>query len=86
MQKTKHSFIAKVRTYLKKSGLRYTRIPDTENLLVLRSAGSHHYLLIQFYDMPQGWLENRKYFDIKVTKGIDYNQVTSSIEKYLQGK
>jgi hypothetical protein len=86
MKKISHSFIAKVKTYLKKAELPYARIPDTENILVLRSAGSHHYLLIQFYDMPQGWLENRKYFDIKVTKGIDYNQVTNSIERYLKGK
>jgi len=86
MQKISHSFIAKVKTYLKKAELPYTRVPDTENILVLRSAGSHHYLLIQFYDMPKGWLEDRRYFDIKITKGIDYKQVTASIEKYLQGK
>ena len=84
MNKISHSFIAKVKTYLKKAELPYVRIPDTENLLVLRSAGSHHYLLIQFYDMPKGWLNERRYFDIKITKGIDYNQVTASIERYLK--
>ena len=86
MNKISHSFIAKVKTYLKKAELPYVRVPDTENLLVLRSAGSHHYLLIQFYDMPKGWLNERRYFDIKITKGIDYNQVTASIERYLKGK
>ena len=34
--------------------------------------------------MPQGWMENRRYFDIKVAYGIDYNQVTNSIERYLK--
>jgi hypothetical protein len=86
MEKTKQSFIARVKTYLKKSELPYTRIPDTENLLVMRSVGSHHYLLIQFYDMPHNWFEDRKYFDIKVLYGNDIKQVSSGIERYLKGE
>lgn len=78
-------FISRVKTFLKKAELPFTRIPDTENILVLRASGSHHYLLIQFYDMPKGWLNDRKYFDIKITRGVDYNQVTNSIERYLKG-
>jgi len=86
MEKIKQSFIARVKTFLKKSELPYTRIPDTENLLVMRSVGSHHYLLIQFYDMPQNWFEDRKYFDIKVVKGRELMQVTRAIERYLKGE
>lgn len=86
MEKIKQSFIARVKTFLKKSELPYTRIPDTENLLVMRSVGSHHYLLIQFYDMPQNWFEDRKYFDIKVVKGKELMQVTRAIERYLKGE
>lgn len=86
MEKTKQSFIARVKTFLKKSELPYTRIPDTENLLVMRSVGSHHYLLIQFYDMPHNWFEDRKYFDIKVVKGKELAQVTRAIERYLKGE
>jgi hypothetical protein len=86
MEKTKQSFIARVKTYLRKAELPYARIPDTENLLVLRSAGSHHYLLIKFYNMPDNWLETRKYFDIKVVEGKELIQVTKAIEKYLRGE
>lgn len=85
MNKTKQSFIARVKTFLKKSELPYTRIPDTENLLVMRSVGTHHYLLIQFYDMPESWFNDRKYFDIKIAYGNNYAQVTSAIERYLKG-
>jgi len=82
----KQSLINKVKTYLKKSELPYTKIPDTENLLVMRSVASHHYLLIQFFDMPDNWFEDRKYFDIKVAYGKDIKQVTESIERYLRGE
>lgn len=83
---TKQSLINRVKAYLKKSELPYTKIPDTENLLVMRSVGSHHYLLIQFYDMPDNWFNDRKYFDIKVAYGNDVSQVKESIERYLRGQ
>lgn len=86
MEKIRHSFIARVKTYLKKAELPYTRIPNTENLLVMRSVGSHHYLLIKFYDMPDNWFQDRKYFDIKVVEGNELKQVTESIERYLRGQ
>ena len=86
MEKIKQSFIARVKTYLKKSELPYTKIPNTENLLVMRSVGSHHYLLIQFYDMPENWFSDRKYFDIKVLYGNDIKQVSGGIERYLKGE
>jgi hypothetical protein len=52
----------------------------------MRSVASHHYLLIQFFDMPDNWFEDRKYFDIKVAYGKDIKQVTESIERYLRGE
>jgi len=83
---TKQSLINRVKTYLKKSELPYTKIPNTENLLVMRSVGSHHYLLIQFFEMPDNWFSDRKYFDIKVAYGNDVSQVKDSIERYLKGE
>jgi hypothetical protein len=52
----------------------------------MRSVGSHHYLLIQFFDMPDNWFSDRKYFDIKVAYGNDISQVKESIERYLRGQ
>lgn len=83
MNKTKKSFINKVNNFLKKSGLPFKRIQDTENLLIMKASGSHHYLLIEFYDMPKKWFDDRNYFDIKVAYGIDYNQVVNAVERYL---
>ena len=86
MDTKKSSLIAKVKTFLKKSNLPFIKIKDTENILLMKSVGSHHYLLIQFYDMPDKWFDDRNYFDIKVAYGIDYKQVVSAVERYLNGE
>lgn len=86
MDTKKSSLIARVKTFLKKSNLPFTKIKDTENILLMKSVGSHHYLLIQFYDMPDKWFDDRNYFDIKVAYGIDYKQVVSTVERYLNGQ
>jgi hypothetical protein len=84
MNKTNQSFIAKVKTYLKKSELPYIRIKDTENILVMRSAGDYHYMLVQFFDMPTGWMKTQRYFKFKVVKPTDYNHIIKSITKYTE--
>lgn len=86
MDTKKSSLIAKVKTFLKKSNLPFIKIKDTENILLMKSVGSHHYLLIQFYDMPDKWFDDRNYFDIKVAYGIDYKQVIGAVERYLNGQ
>lgn len=86
MDTKKSSLIARVKTFLKKSNLPFIKIKDTENILLMKSVGSHHYLLIQFYDMPDKWFDDRNYFDIKVAYGIDYKQVIGAVERYLNGQ
>ncbi len=86
MDKISKSFISRVKTYLRKQDIPYIRIQDTENILILRSAGSYHYMLVQFFDLPTGWLKTRKYFKFKVVKPNDYNQIIKSIENYTKEK
>ncbi len=77
------SFIEKIRKYLRDNDLPFINIEDSKNILVLRSAGSYHYLAIQFFDMPQRFNEKSKYFQIKTAYAIDYNQLTNAINRYL---
>jgi hypothetical protein len=77
------SFIEKIRKYLKDNDLPFINIEDSKNILVLRSAGSYHYLAIQFFDMPPKFNEKTKYFDIKTAYALDYNQLTNAINRYL---
>lgn len=77
------SFIEKIRKYLRDNGLPFINIEDSKNILVLRSAGSYHYLAIQFFDMPPRFNEKSRYFQIKTAYAIDYNQLTNAINRYL---
>jgi hypothetical protein len=84
MDKIKPAMITKIRTYLKKIEIPYLRVHN-DNILLLRSAGSHHYLLVQFYSMPENWFSERRHFDIKIARPSDYNKAIESIDKYLKG-
>jgi hypothetical protein len=77
------SFIEKIRKYLKDNDLPFINIEDSKNILVLRSAGSYHYLAIQFFDMPELWMHQRRHFQIKTAYAIDYKQLTNAIDRYL---
>ncbi len=77
------SFIEKIRKYLRDNDLPFINIEDSKNILVLRSAGSYHYLAIQFFDMPQRFNEKSKYFKVKRAFAVDYNQLINDINKYL---
>lgn len=78
-----NAFIEKIRKYLKENELPFINVNGSKNILLLRASGSYHYLLIQFYDMPEKWMQERRYFDIKTAYAIDYNQLTNAINRYL---
>lgn len=84
MDKIKISTLTKVKSYLKKLDIPFMKV-DNDNILLLRSAGSHHYLLVQVYSMPEGWFSARRHFDIKVIRPSDYKKAIESIDKYLKG-
>lgn len=79
---TQH-FIDKVRRYLKENNIPFINVNDSKNILVLRSAGSYHYLVIQFFGMPDKWMYERRHFSIKTAYAIDYNQLINSINRYI---
>ena len=74
----------KVRRSLKDRGLRYASVLGGNNLLVLKSSGDYHYLLIQFDDLPEHWMEDRKYFNIKIAYAIDHEQILNALDRYLK--
>lgn len=76
-------FIDKVRRYLKDNSLPFINVQDSKNIMLLRSAGSYHYLVIQFFEMPDKWMYERRHFKIKTAYAIDYNQLINSINRYL---
>lgn len=80
------SFIEKIRKYLRDNDLPFINIEDSKNILVLRSAGSYHYLAIQFFDMPTKFNEKSRYFQIKTAYAIDYNQLVNAINRYLNAE
>lgn len=84
MDKIKLNTLAKVRTYLKGLDIPFMKV-DNDNILLLRSSGSHHYLLVQVYSMPEGWFSARRHFDIKVVRPSDYKKAVESVNKYLKG-
>lgn len=76
-------FINKIRRYLKDNNLPFINVQDSKNIMLLRSAGSYHYLVIQFFEMPDKWMYERRHFKIKTAYAIDYNQLINSINRYL---
>lgn len=74
----------KVRRSLKEKGLRYASVLGGNNLLVLKSNGDYHYLLIQFEHLPKHWMTDRKYFNIKIAYAIDHEQILNAIDRYLK--
>jgi hypothetical protein len=75
---------SKVRRALKEKGLRYASVLGGNNLLVLKSNGNYHYLLIQFEDLPEHWMTDRKYFNIKIAYAINHEQILNAIDRYLK--
>lgn len=78
-----NSFIEKIRKYLKDNDLPFINVNNSKNIMVLRSAGSYHYLVIQFFDMPEKWMYERRHFNIKTAYALDYKQLTNAINRYL---
>lgn len=77
------SFINKTKKYLKEKDLPFINVNDSPNLMVLRASGEYHYLVIQFFEMPEEWMYKRRHFNIKTAFAIDYNQLTNAINRYL---
>ena len=45
-------FISKVKRHLKEKDIPFMNVNDSKNLMILRPAGNYHYLVIQFFEMP----------------------------------
>lgn len=79
-------FINKVKRYLDEVKVPFMELGQTRNLVVLRASGSHHYLLVHFFDMPEKAMDNFKYFDVKTTYAINSDQVIESVKRYLDAR
>jgi hypothetical protein len=75
---------SKVRRSLRERGLRYASVLNTNNLLVLKASGDYHYLLIQFDHLPEHWMTDRKYFNIKIAYAINHEQILNAVDRYLK--
>ena len=80
---TLNSLMARTRRYLRERGLRYASVLGSNNLLVLKASGEYHYLLIQFEALPEYWIRDRKYFNIKIAYAINQEQINDAIDRYL---
>ena len=78
-----NGLMAKTRRHLRERGLRYASVVGGKNLLVLKASGDYHYLLIQFDALPEHWLEQQRYFNIKIASALNYEQLTNAIDRYL---
>jgi hypothetical protein len=74
----------KTKRSLREKGLRYASVLGGNNLLVLKSNGDYHYLLIQFENLPESWMADRKYFNIKIAYAIDHDQILNAIDRYFK--
>ena len=79
-------FINKVKRYLDEVNVPFMELGQTRNLVVLRASGSHHYLLVHFFDMPDEAMANFKYFDVKTTYAFNSDQVIESVKRYLDAR
>ena len=80
---TPSGLLSKTRRSLRERGLRYASVLGSNNLLVLKASGEYHYLLIQFEALPEYWIRDRKYFNIKIAYAINHDQILNSIDRYL---
>lgn len=74
----------KTKRSLRERGLRYASVLNTNNLLVLKASGEYHYLLIQFDHLPEHWMTDRKYFNIKIAYAINHEQILNAVDRYLK--
>jgi len=74
----------KTKRSLRERGLRYASVLGGNNLLVLKESGDYHYLLIQFEHLPEHWMTDRKYFNIKIAYAINHEQILNAVDRYLK--
>ena len=79
-------FVNKIKRYLDEVKVPFMELGQTRNIVILRASGSHHYLLVHFYDMPDKAMDNFKYFDVKTTYAINSDQVIESVKRYLDAR
>lgn len=82
---TTKSLINKTKKYLKEKNLSFINVNDSHNLMVLKASGEYHYLVIQFFEMPEKWMYQRRHFNIKTAYAINYQQLINAINRYLDG-
>jgi hypothetical protein len=73
----------KTKRALRERGLRYSSVLGGSNILVLKSSGDYHYLLIQFDELPKYWSHDQRHFDFKIAYAINYEQILNAIDRYL---
>jgi hypothetical protein len=81
--KSHDAFVNKVKKYLSTNNIPFIPIDGTKNILVLKSSKEYHYLLIQFFDMPDDWTHRTRHFNIKNAYGIDSDQTINAIKRYF---
>jgi hypothetical protein len=74
--------IHKVKRALRERGLRYSSVLGGNNILVLKSSGEYHYLLIQFEELPAYWSHDQRHFNFKIAYAISYEQILNAIDRY----
>ena len=74
----------KTKRALRERGLRYASVLGGNNLLVLKESGDYHYLLIQFEHLPEHWMTDRKYFNIKIAYALNHDHILNAIDRYLK--
>ena len=80
--KITNNLINRVKRYLKDSNIPFMYIGDSKNIMVLKSNGDYHYLVIKFFNIPESWMHSQRHFKIKMSEAIDYNQVINDIRQY----
>ena len=83
VHKINNRFINKIKRYLNENSVPFMELGQTRNLVVLKANDTHHYLLINFYEMPYNSMDNFKYFKVKRIYAVKPDQVIESIKIYL---
>lgn len=83
MEKIKRKMIAGTTKFLRENNIPFTKVPETENIMILVSRGKYHYCVVQFFDMPYDWHEKQRHFTMKYVYPKDLDKSVSTIKKYL---
>lgn len=76
--------VNKVKRSLRERGLRYSSVLGGNNILVLKSNGDYHYLLIQFEELSEYWVYDQRHFNFKIAYAMNHEQVLNAVDRYLK--